>query len=229
MNTIRLLLVDDEEDFRIPLAALLTNHGMEVMQAGDPKQMDNVLHRFTPDVVLLDVDLPGENGFDIASRLKQQHNFSIIMLTAYSNVEDRIEGLNRGADYYLPKPVDTRELLVVIRNLYQRNQPSPSVEPRWILNTDKWTLTTPDQKTHELAKAELQVLSVLAQHKGEPVSRREFYVALGMPDYAPQSRSLDILISRLRRRFTSEDYRIPIKTVHSVGYVFNESISAVTD
>jgi DNA-binding response OmpR family regulator len=224
MSNIRLLLVDDEEDFRIPIASILTNNGMEVKQAGSPSQMDKVLTQFTPHIIVLDVNLPEENGFEIARRLKQTADYSIVMLTAYGSVEDRVEGLSRGADYYLPKPVDTRELLAIIHNLYKRHHDADIPSAPWLLNKSAWTLTTPDHKTHELTKPELQILTALAKKQGEPVSRRELYSALGLASYAPETRSVDNQVSRLRRRFTTDNYTLPIKTVHSVGYVFSDPI-----
>jgi len=222
------LLVDDEEDFRAPIASILRNNGLEVTEAGTAAEMDNILEQHKPDVIVLDVNLPGESGFEITSRLKQSEDFRIVMLTAYGEVDDRIEGISRGADYYLSKPVDTRELLAVIRNLSQRSDDKTTAPAGWVLNTTDWSLITPDQHKHELTKSELQILTLLAQHQSNPVSRKALYSALGLQDYAPESRGLDIKISRLRHRFTNKDYSIPIKTIHSVGYLFNGEIDIQT-
>ncbi len=224
MNKIRVLLVDDEEDFRTPIASILRDHGLEIMEAGTAPEMDRILEHHKPDVIVLDVNLPGENGFEITSRLKQNDDYRIIMLTAYGEVDDRIEGITRGADYYLSKPVDTRELLAVVRNLSRRGDDISTVPASWVLNTTNWTLTTPDQQNHGLSKSELQLLTVLAKNQSKPVSRKALYSALGLQDYAPNSRSLDINISRLRNRFTNKEYSIPIKTIHSIGYLFNGEI-----
>lgn len=228
MSKIRILLVDDEEDFRTPIGIILKSNGMEVVEADRPSQMDTILQQYAPDVILLDVNLPEESGFDIAKRLKLRGNYSIVMLTAYGCVEDRVEGLLQGADYYLPKPVDTRELIAVIKNLYQHHHPAENEPAQWQLNTTAWTLTTPDKTCHELNKAELAILTELAHSQGEAVSRTRLYAALGLPDYAPESRSLDIQVSRLRKRFTTNDFTIPIKTVHSIGYLFNAVISVIS-
>lgn len=225
MKNIKLIFIDDEEDFRTPIAAILRHNGYEVEEAGTPDEMADILSNYNPDIFLLDINLPQESGLDIARRLKQQSSASIIMLTAYGSVEDRIEGLTTGADYYLPKPVDTRELMAVIENLYLRYHQAGKITANWQLDTTSWSLTTPDNRQHPLNKAELVILSTLAQSKGDPVTRAQLYKALGVHTYTAETRSLDIQISRLRKRFSSDRYCIPIKTVHSVGYLFNDTIS----
>lgn len=227
MDHIRLLFVDDEEDFRTPITAILQREGMEVREAGSARQMDETLAHYAPDVIVLDLNLPDESGLDIASRLKREGNYTIVMLTAYGSVEDRIKGLTHGADYYLPKPVDSRELIAIVRNLAQREKGAATATAAWLLDPLKWTLTTPDQVCHELTKAELQILAALAEQQGKAVKRQQLYAALGFPDYAPESRGLDIQVSRLRRRFTTAAYKIPIKTVHSIGYLFNAPIEVI--
>ncbi len=227
MDALSLLFVDDEEDFRAPISDILRSQGINVCEASSSKEMDCWLASNTADLILLDVNLPGESGFDIAQRLKQNTNISIIMLTAYGSVENRIEGLTRGADYYLPKPVDIRELLAVIHNLAARSQVTDALASCWTLNTTTWSLTTPDAVRHELNKSELLILSELARTPGEPVSKSDLYTAIGMPDYSPDSRTLEVQISRLRKRFTTEEYSIPLKTLHSIGYLFNDDIQIV--
>ena len=229
MRKIRLLLVDDEEDFRTPIASILSGSGMEVVEAGSAQQMDTLLQAGgeAPDVVLLDINLPDESGLQVVCRLKKQHDCSVVMLSAYGEVEQRIEGLKQGADYYLSKPVDVRELQAVIHNLYQRKQSIPDSSipcSCWALDVTKWELMTPDEELHLLSQSEFQLLSALAATPGNPVTRKKLYEALGVNEYAPNSRGLDIQVSRLRRRFTTATYTIPLKTVHSVGYAFTEPV-----
>lgn len=219
MRKLRLLLVEKEDSFR---ASIPASDAMEVTQTTSPARMDELLRQYTPDVVLLDINMAQDNGFEISRRLINYANCGIVLLCA--SVEERVEGLNHGVDYCLQKPVDGRELLAVVDNVYNRHH-STANHPSWELNTTSWLLTTPDKQNHELVKSELQILATLACNPGEPVSRRQLYSSLGLPDFAPASRSLDIQISRLRRRFTTKYYSIPIKTVHSVGYLFNDPIS----
>lgn len=217
----RILIVDDEADFRIPIRAVLEKQGMEVREAGTAAEMDAELCCFEADILLLDVKLPDETGLEIAHRLKQSRTIDIIMLSALSEVEHRVEGLTSGADYYLPKPVELQELLAVIRSRSQRKEQSTS----WQFDSIRWLLITPDGQSYPLSKSERDILNTLISQMGKPVSRRQLYAALGMPDYPPESRMLDIRITRLRQRFTTDNYAIPIKTIRNIGYMFNDVIT----
>lgn len=224
MNPLRILIVDDEADFRTPIKAVLEKQGMEVREAGTAAEMDTVLSRFDADILLLDVKLPDETGLEIAHRLKQTRAIDIVMLSALGEVEQRVEGLTSGADYYLPKPVDLQELLAVIRSRSQRRDNQNDKSASWQYDSTKWLLITPDGKSHTLSKSEWDILSTLISLAGKPVSRQQLYTALGTPDYPPESRMLDIRITRIRQRFTTDNYAIPIKTVRNVGYMFNDAI-----
>lgn len=223
MQNLRVLIVDDEAHFRAPIKAVLDSHGLEVMEAGTATQMDVVLSRFDVDIVLLDVNLPGETGLQIASRLKQTRAIRIIMLSAFGEVEHRVDGLTSGADYYLPKPVDIRELLAVIERFRRQTHAECASGSRWQFDATKWLLITPDGEQHTLSKSERDILNALISLAGKPVTRTQLYAALGNPYYSPESRSLDIHITRIRRRFTTDSYTIPIKTVRNVGYLFCEA------
>jgi DNA-binding response OmpR family regulator len=244
MNDIRVLLVDDEDDFRTPIAMILASKGMDVRQADSAEAMDYVLQSYQPDVIVLDVNLPGENGFEAARRLKQKISSKIIMLTAYGALEDRLEGLESGADYYLPKPIDSRELLLIIRNLtggqqqgvQSPQQPTlqqkapvqlPEGEQVWQLNLPEWQILLPQKTTQDLNLSELKLLLKLAKTPGTAISRKELYAALGFKQYAPETRSLDVMVSRLRRRCKADGQEMPIKTVHSIGYSFNGAIEII--
>ncbi len=270
MSDIRVLLVDDEDDFRTPIALILANQGMDVRQADSAEAMDYILQSFTPDVIVLDVNLPGENGFDAAGRLKQKGCGKIIMLTAYGALEDRLEGLSRGADYYLPKPVDSRELLLIINNMAAQQKPGKLPETKigetkigetkigetkigetkpdnhsnaastdarenqqtateqiWQLNLSEWQIVLPQKTIQSLNLSELKLLLKLASSPGTAISRKELYAALGFKDYAPETRSLDVMVSRLRRRCKAQGHEMPIKTVHSIGYTFNGAIQII--
>jgi len=224
MQGLRVLIVDDEEYFRAPIKAVLDSFGLEVMEAGTATQMDAVLSRFEIDIVLLDVNLPGETGLQIASRLKQTRNIEIIMLSAFGEVEHRVSGLTSGADYYLPKPVDIRELLAVIQRCKRHIPVANASQTAWQFQASQWLLITPDGKEHTLSKLERDILNSLISQAGKPVTRKQLYAAMGVPDYHPESRSLDIHITRIRRRFTTDNYAIPIKTVRNVGYLFYEMV-----
>jgi len=224
MPKLRVLIVDDEEHFRAPIRAVLVSRGLEVMEAGTATQMDTLLSRFEIDILLLDVNLPGESGLQIANRLKQTRNIEIIMLSASGEVEHRVNGLISGADYYLPKPVDIRELLAVIQCCKRQTYDESAAPASWQFDAAKWLLITPDGVEHSLSKSELNIVNALISMAGKTVTREQLYAAMGIPDYLPESRSLDIHITRIRRRFTTDNYVIPIITVRNVGYLFNDTV-----
>ena len=106
----RVVIVDDDPDFRAPIKAVLINEGIVVQEAESASQLRQIMETFHPDMVLLDVNLPDDSGFNIARHLKQNTYVDVVMLSSMGEVEHRVSGLNSGADYYLPKPVDIREL-----------------------------------------------------------------------------------------------------------------------
>ncbi|MGP9827284.1 response regulator transcription factor [Ectopseudomonas khazarica] len=224
MQQLRVLIVDDEAHFRAPIRAVLESAGMEVMEAGTATQMDAIMSRFEVDMLLLDVNLPGEGGLQIACRLKQTRRIEIIMMSALGDVEHRVNGLSSGADYYLPKPVDIRELLAVMQRCRRYSSVEKTVPTPWQFQATKWLLITPDGVEHQLSKSERDILDRLISLAGKPVTRQQLYAAMGVPNYPPESRSLDIHITRIRRRFTTATYAIPIKTVRNVGYLFFETV-----
>lgn len=221
MRPIRVLLVDDEEDFRQPTLRYLTRMGMTVLGVGSAAEMDAKLAEFTPDVVVLDVNMPGETGFDAVKRLRRDSTSGLVMLTARSKVDDRIFGLTQGADSYLSKPVSLHELEVVIRGLFLRLEASPmKPESGWLFDASRWTLTAPDGKTERVSAAEHGVLALLMAAPGQPVARDALFQALGRLPSGPEDRSVDLLVSKLRRKFVDSQFTIPIRSVRNVGYVF---------
>jgi two-component system OmpR family response regulator len=183
--------------------------------------MEPALAEFRPDVILLDVNMPHENGFDAARRLRPPTDARIIMLTARGMVDDRILGYSHGADGYLSKPVDVSELVAMIHSLYGRlHDRPPQDEPAWVFDAEGWTLSAPDGTVSKLSAAEYRVLAVLFSEPGQTVDRSVLFTALGHPQSNPYDRSLDVLISRMRRKLSSSSVPIPIKSVRGVGYVF---------
>lgn len=220
---VRVILVDDEEDFRIPVARYLTRGGMTVTGVESVEALEVLLETETADVIVLDVNLPGESGLDAVDRLRRRTTAGLIMLTARSDVEDRIIGLRRGADGYLGKPVDLRELAASIRNLAERLAPPPVAEG-WSFDGRAWTLTTPQGLTIALTQTECLLIATLVDHAGEPVAREVLADALGLTLRDGEDRRLDVVVSRLRAKVRDAG-ALPIRAVRNVGYVFPLPVS----
>lgn len=236
MSSIRIALVDDEPDFRQPVARYLRKRGMTVHEAASVEDLQPVLANIAPNIILLDVGLPGQSGLEAVKRLREESGAGVIMVTARGGLEERIEGLDRGADSYLCKPVSMRELEAVILSLWRRisdnditrNDAEAPITPpaeAWLFDTHAWTLMSPDGERARLSAAEYGVLTLLTERPGEPVSRDRLFVALKKPQSGPEDRSLDVLVSRLRRKFDTSAFKLPIQSVRGVGYVFPGPVS----
>lgn len=223
-----LLIVDDDRDIRSLLAEHLEQHGFRVLKAADGPAMQTALGRAPVDLVVLDLNLPGEDGLSLCRRLRATSTTPVIMLTARGDPIDRIVGLEMGADDYLAKPFEPRELVARIRSVLRRAATLPLPLQRgparhsdfagWSLDRDGRALTAPDGRLVMLSGAEFDLLSALIEHAGRPVSReqlRSLSVAADSDD-----RAIDLRVSRLRQKL-GDDARDPalIKTVRSRGYV----------
>jgi two-component system phosphate regulon response regulator OmpR len=232
----RILVVDDDQRLRELLVRYLGGEGYEVKAVHDGASMDRQLSRERYDVIVLDLMLPGEDGLAICRRLRAQGGaqgsaVSIIMLTAKGDDVDRIVGLEMGADDYLPKPFNPRELLARINAVLRRRAPSgPPGAPsaggevfqfgEFSLNLATRTLTR-NGKPVSLTTGEFSVLKVLVQHPRQPLSRDKLMELARGREYEVFDRSIDVQISRLRK-LVEEDPSHPrhIQTVWGFGYVF---------
>ena len=231
----RILVVDDDQRLRDLLVRYLGNGGYEVKAVPDAAGMDKQLARARYDLVVLDLMLPGEDGLAICRRLRganagQPATPAIIMLTAKGEEVDRIVGLEMGADDYLPKPFNPRELLARINSVLRRKiSPGPPGAPaeggtfefgEFSLNLSTRTLTR-GGKPQPLTTGEFSVLKVLVQHPRQPLSRDKLMELARGREYEVFDRSIDVQISRLRK-IVEEDPARPrhIQTVWGFGYVF---------
>jgi two-component system phosphate regulon response regulator OmpR len=228
----RILVVDDDLRLRDLLVRYLGGEGYEVKAVADAGAMDKQLARERYDLVVLDLMLPGEDGLAICRRLRAQNGApAIIMLTAKGDDVDRIVGLEMGADDYMPKPFNPRELLARINAVLRRKAPAgPPGAPtsgtevfafgEFSLNLASRTLTR-QGKAVPLTTGEFSVLKVLAQHPRQPISRDKLMELARGREYEVFDRSIDVQISRLRKLF-EDDPAHPkhIQTVWGFGYVF---------
>ena len=228
----RILVVDDDQRLRDLLVRYLGGEGYEVKAVPEASGMDKQLARERYDLIVLDLMLPGEDGLAICRRLRGQNNApAIIMLTAKGDDVDRIVGLEMGADDYLPKPFNPRELLARINAVLRRRAPAgvpgaPTATTatfqfgKFSLNLSTRTLTR-EGKPVPLTTGEFSVLKVLVQHPREPMSRDKLMELARGREYEVFDRSIDVQISRLRK-IVEEDPSHPkhIQTVWGFGYVF---------
>ena len=226
----RILIVDDDPEIRSLLEQYFLSNGYRAVTVGDGRAMWQALEQTAIDLVILDLMLPGEDGLELCRNLRAKSRIPIVMLTARGDEMDRILGLEMGADDYLPKPFNPRELLARTKTVLKRSRELPySHEPRtqkarcfagWLLNPITRHLQNPEGAIVPLSGAEYRLLSVLLDHPNRVLSRDQLLDLTQGRDAEPFDRSIDVLISRLRRRL-KEDTRDPviIKTVRSAGYV----------
>jgi two-component system OmpR family response regulator len=229
-----ILVVDDDAEIRELLAHFLTQHGYQASTAADGVAMDAELAKQSFDLVVLDLMLPGEDGLSICRRLRAHTSTSIIMLTAVSEEVDRIVGLEMGADDYLVKPFNPRELLARIKAVLRRTAGGRSAEAMsvlafegWLLDLGRRELKRDDGTLIPLSTGEFDLLVVLAQHAQQVMSRDELLDRTRGRESGPFDRTIDVQLSRLRRKI-EVDSRAPeiIKTIRSGGYMFCLPVSA---
>ena len=230
-ETLKVLVVDDDARLRSLLERYLTEQNFTVRVAQDSEQMDRLLTRENFHLMVLDLMLPGEDGLSICKRLRNEgNNIPVIMLTAKGDEVDRIIGLELGADDYLAKPFNPRELLARIRAVLRRRGSeapgAPSQEDQEIefgefrLNLGTREMFHSDTPM-PLTSGEFAVLKALVSHARQPLSRDKLMHLARGRDYSALERSIDVQVSRLRRML-EEDPTKPryIQTVWGLGYVF---------
>jgi two-component system, OmpR family, response regulator len=224
----KILVVDDDPELTELLRDYLGKNGFVVDTASDGIAMQQALARSQPELVILDLMLPGEDGLSLCRKLRAESRIAILMLTARGDDMDRIIGLEMGADDYLPKPFNPRELLARIRSILRRAEDR---EPRerstralhfagWTLDLAARHLVDAQGVVVSLSTGEFRVLQLLAETPNCVFSRDQLADALSGRDAGPFDRTIDVMISRLRRRL-GDDAREPqlIKTVRNEGYV----------
>jgi len=228
----RVLIVDDDVAVRGMLHEYLTEHGYEVAQAESGNGMREAIARRVPDVVLLDVNLPGEDGLSLARWLRQHHSLGIIMVTAAGDVVDRVVGLEVGADDYIAKPFDPRELRARLKSVLRRCQArEPAAAPaaggrrvavgHCLLDLDAHRLLDREGREVELTTMEFELLQIFVERPNQVLSRDQLLTLTRNREWEPFDRSIDIRIARLRRKIEPEPGRPQvIRTMRGSGYMF---------
>ncbi|SNT68636.1 response regulator [Paracoccus seriniphilus] len=223
-----ILIVDDDERIRALLGRFLRKNAFMVTMARDAAQARRLLSGLEFDLIVLDVMMPGEDGFALTRALRQKIQTPILLLTARGDIEDRITGLESGADDYLPKPFEPRELLLRIEAILRRIPAAETAQPKFLslgqlrYDTEKGELWQ-GESIMRLTGTEQALLRKLAASLGEPVSRAELIEDLGRggsEDGDNSERAIDVQITRLRRKIEA-DPKEPrfLQTVRGTGYM----------
>jgi two-component system phosphate regulon response regulator OmpR len=224
------LVVDDDPAIREMLSEYLSAHGFEVAQAANGAAMRAELQRALPAVVLLDVGLPGEDGLTLARFLRERHDVGIIMVTGADEVVDRVAGLEVGADDYIAKPFDPRELRARLKSVLRRLEKKEPAAAKGRMRVgigrcslDLKSRTLSDDKGREIpiTAMEFDLLKALIDHPNQVLSRDRLLTLTRNREWEPFDRSIDIRITRLRRK-VEDDPGHPrvIRTVRGAGYMF---------
>ena len=227
-----ILVCDDEADVRDMLQEYLGKRGYEVSAAAGGEELRKILSANTVDVMIMDINMPKEDGLTILRSLRPENTAPVIMLTAAADVVDRIIGLEMGADDYLGKPVDLRELEARIKAVLRRGaikgtKPEGTPERRatfgeYTLDRDAAKLLASDGSEVSLTAMEYSLLKVFAENKGRVLNRDQLLEQAHDRSWDPFDRSIDIRISRLRRKFEANPEKPEIiRTVRGIGYLYD--------
>jgi len=230
-----ILIVDDDREIRDLLGRFLDKHGLRVTTAADGQEMKKALADWKIDLIVLDLMMPGEDGLTLCRNLRTHSNLPVIMLTAMGEETDRIIGLEMGADDYLAKPFNPRELLARIKAVLRRTADRPTRNgpadedlesmrysfSGWLLDVDKRELFSPSGALVPLSGGEFELLLAFVTHPGRVLNRDQLLDLARGREAQPFDRSIDVQVSRLRRKI-EDDPKAPslIKTVRSGGYLF---------
>jgi DNA-binding response OmpR family regulator len=227
-------LVEDDHDLRQSTEEFLTQAGYRVWGVGSAEAFFRQFAADPPNVVLLDIGLPGEDGFGVAALLKANPAIAVIILSARDALDDRLKGMNAGADRYLVKPVNLVELaanidavwnrLALSVNHHQLELPRPMLDAassQWSLNQQTWCLTAPNGDALQLTAREFALVHRLIQVQGQAVPKKVLANDIFGPRIANASDRLNVLLARLRKKADAQlSEPLPIKTAHQIGYAF---------
>lgn len=230
-NPAHILVVDDELELLEAIQEYLCLRGFRVSVASNGGEMKDILAHDPADLVLLDLGLPDENGIDLTRKLKSTTNPGVIIVTAHGDSEDRVLGLESGADDYIVKPFNFRELLARVNSVLRRthngeiqsDNKSSADTVRigdWAFRHTTKSMVKADGTTVDLSTGEFDLLITLVANANKPTSRDELMRATNYREWGPLDRSIDVKIARLRRKIESDPSNPKlIKTVRSIGYV----------
>ena len=221
----KILIIDDDKKLTDLLEEFLGENKFKTKSIHESVNALDEFDAFSPDLIILDITLPEMDGFQVLRSIRKEHETPVIMLTARGEISDRVVGLDLGADDYMPKPFEPRELLARINSILRRvNEPSSLIDILEFegLHIDKMKqeVLLGGESVH-LSTTEFEALVLIAEHAGETLDREFLVENLRGIQWQSFDRSIDVLVSRLRNKLgeTPERTRF-IKTVHGVGYIF---------
>ncbi|ODP98775.1 MULTISPECIES: two-component system response regulator ArcA [Salinivibrio] len=232
MQTPQILIVEDEQVTRNTLKSIFEAEGYNVFEASDGDEMHQVLSNHQVHLVIMDINLPGKNGLLLARELREQGDMALMFLTGRDNEVDKILGLEIGADDYITKPFNPRELTIRARNLLTRAMSSVNggeekrnveqyVFNGWVLDINSRSLINPEGESFKLPRSEFRALLHFCENPGKIQTRAELLKKMTGRELKPHDRTVDVTIRRIRKHFESHsDTPEIIATIHGEGYRF---------
>ena len=232
-----ILVVDDDPQITSFLKRYLEKQGYSVICAADGREMQAVLDRETVDLCILDIGLPGKSGLDITREIRNESSLPILVLSGSSETFDRVVGLEFGADDYMVKPYEPRELLARVRTILRRSKPveQPSSKAvryqfdNWVVNLNERSLSRLDTGTSEpLTTTEFEILFMFISNPHTVFNRNQLLDAARGRESFAGDRAIDVHIMRLRKKLESGDEGVEyIKTIHGIGYSFIATVNKI--
>lgn len=229
-----LLVVEDEPVTRSQLTAHFEKEGYKVTAKEDAQDVEKLISDLDIDICLVDINLPGKDGLTLTRELRTQSDVGIILVTGKDEQIDRIVGLESGADDYVTKPFDLRELLSRVKNLLWRIQAQEKQKEKgskrsftgWTLDLNKRHLVTPDNQIQPLSAGEFHLLIALIENAGHVMSRDKLMNEIRNREWYPDDRYIDVLVGQVRRKFRDHTPETTfISTIHGTGYLFSPEVT----
>jgi two-component system OmpR family response regulator len=225
----KIIIVEDDQDLRDSIVRYIEDEDIAVTAIGSAHEFLTCLEHDSFDVAVIDIGLPDLSGYVLAEYARLKTDLGIIILTARSKIEERVQGYAAGADLYLVKPVDMQELLAAITSLAKRSagrsQQNLTMAATWQLCRSTWCLHSPSGDKIELTGKEYELVKLMANANGNVIQRKQLLASLDYVDDEHSMRALNTLLHKLRKKILKKTcLEFPLHTQHAVGYSFSGSI-----
>ena len=226
MEKTRILVVDDEKHIAELISLYLMKEGYETREVYDGRKAMDEFYSFKPELVMLDIMLPGTDGYQVCTTIRKNSDVPIIMLTARSDTFDKVLGLEMGADDYIVKPFEPKEMVARVKAVLRRYEKSDEKESNKTVSFENLKISLNDYtviyhgESLSFPPKELELLYFLAENKNQVFTREQLLDKIWGYEYVGDSRTVDVHIKRIREKLNKDDENWSIKTVHGVGYKF---------